>query len=417
MSSTLRRTKLKGWYEYYRECCPICKHTGGCMRNEEGDTVVCIRIPSDKVFSKKFTSYLHFLDENKGKRIVEKWQDVKQHTKMDSQFLNLIYRNLLLNRLSLTANHLAHLTSASRGLTTEQVEVRGYKSLTWSEIKNLSFPNSNLAGVPGLYKDENGQWKIHGMEGILIPYRNNYNEVIGFQIRIDNPRNDVSIEKGSFPTLSAFVKKDNTTVQVLDDGEIIGEMQMQVGQKINVNYQGKTGSIKMKKGQRYFWLSSAKKNEGCGAGDPTPIHVAIPSHKLKLIENSNSDTRTSLKAKSVWITEGALKADIAADHIHKAFTPEQIQKLGDTMIGTPGVNTWESILPILKEMEVEQVNVAFDMDFFTNEDVKRNLLAFVEALKERNYMINYVVWNSKDAKGIDDLFINSKKPQVRRIKY
>ena len=410
MSSTLRRTKLTGWYEYYREVCPICNRTGGCMRNEEGDTVVCIRVPSEKLFSNKFTSYLHFLDENKGKRITEKWEEVKQHKKLDSQLLNMVYRNLLLSKLSLTNDHLQHLTSANRGLTLEQVKVRGYKSLTWDAIKNLSFPNSNLGGVPGLYKDNNGQWRLHGMQGILIPYRNNFNEIIGFQIRTDNPRNDVSIDKKNFPLFH-----DDTKVQFLNNGEIIGEKQMKVGETVTINHEGQTAAVKLKNGMRYFWLSSAKKTEGCGAGDPSPIHVAVPSHKLSIIESSGSDVRTSIKADSVWVTEGALKADIAADHIHKAFTKEQIDILGDTILALPGVNTWASVLPILKEMKVKQVHIAFDMDFFSNDDVKRNLLQFVEALKQENYQINYVVWNSKDAKGLDDLFISGKKPQVRRI--
>lgn len=415
--STLRPTKLKGWYEYYRECCPICHKTGGCMRNEEGDTVACIRVPSEKIFSKKFESYLHFLDENKGTRITETWEETKQHKKLDSQFLNMIYRNLLLSNLSLTPNHTKHLTAANRGLNLEQIQVRGYKSLTWDAIRALTFPKANLGGVPGLYKDENGQWKIHGMEGILIPYRNQFNEIVGFQIRVDNPRNDVSIEKSDFPSLHAIVKKDNTTVQVLVDGEIIQEVKMSLGQKLPIHYNGQRGTIKLKEGKRYFWLSSSKKNEGCGAGDPPPIHVAIPSNRLSIIESVESDFREPLKAKSVWITEGALKADIAAEHIHRAFTDDQINTLGDTVIAIPGVNTWTNVMPILKDMSVEQVNIAFDMDVFTNEDVKRSLLGFVEALKGEKYTINYVVWNSKDGKGIDDLFVNQRKPQVRRIQY
>jgi len=414
---TLRPTKIPGWFEYYREYCPICGHTGGCMRNEEGDTAVCIRVESDKVFSQKFVSYLHFLDEKKGQRITGKWEGIKQHKKLDDQNLNQLYRNLLLNRLSISSNHLAHLTAPNRGLTLEQIQVRGYKSLEWGAIKNLSFPNLNLGGLPGLYKDEQGQWKLHAMEGILIPYRNQFNEIIGFQIRVDNPRNSVSIEKGNFPSLNAYVKKDNKTVQILVNGEIIQEIELQVGQEVPINYNGQTGSVKLKKGLRYFWLSSANKNEGCGAGDPTPYHVSIPSNRLEIIEKTETDIRSSLKAKSVWITEGALKADIAAEHIHRAFTSEQISFLGDTFIAIPGVNTWANVMSVLKDMGVEQVNVAFDMDVFSNEDVKRNLLSFVEALKAEHYTINYVVWNQKDAKGLDDLFVSSLKPQVRKIIY
>ncbi|RKJ74878.1 DUF3854 domain-containing protein [Butyricicoccus sp. 1XD8-22] len=414
---TLRQTKIPGWFEYYREYCPICGHTGGCMINEDGDTVVCIRTESDRIFSQKFVSYLHFLDEKKAQPVTNKWQGGKQRQKLDAQILNLLYRTLLLNRLNLSQGHLQHLTAPNRGLTLEQIQVRGYKSLDWGSIKALTFPKNDIGGLPGIYKDENGQWKLHAMEGILIPYRNHFNEIIGFQIRVDNPRNTVSIEKSNFPSLNARVKNDDKTVQVLVDGEIIQETEMQVGQELPIHHDGQVGSVKLKKGLRYFWLSSANKNEGCGAGDPTPYHVAVPTNRLTVIENTETDMRSSLRAKSVWITEGALKADIASEHIHRAFTSEQISLLGDTFIGIPGVNTWGNIMPVLKEMGVEQVNVAFDMDVFSNEDVKRNLLGFVEALKAEKFTINYVVWNSKDSKGIDDLFIKRMKPQIRKINY
>lgn len=414
---TLRRTKIKGWYEYYRECCPICGHSGGCMRNEEGDTVACTRVPSEKFFSNKFVSYLHYLNEKKAPRITEKWGGVKQHQKLDAQFLNQLYRKLLLERLTLSPEHYAHLTGPSRGLTNEQIQVRGYKSLNWKTIKSLTFPNANIGGLPGLYKDENGQWKLHAMEGILIPFRNQFNEIVGFQIRVDKPRNTVSIKKEHFPGLNAYVKTDNKTVQVLNDGEIIKEVEMTVGQELPIHHEGQFGTIKLKKGLRYFWLSSANKNEGCGAGDPTPIHVAVPTTRLALIEKTESDTRSSMKAKSVWITEGGLKADISADHIHRAFSKKEIDLLGDTIIGTPGVNTWAAVMPILKDMGVEQVNIAFDMDVFTNDDVKMHLLAFVEALKAERLSINYVIWNSKEAKGLDDCFIAGRRPQIRKIIY
>lgn len=109
------------------------------------------------------------------------------------------------------------------------------------------------------------------------------------------------------------------------------------------------------------------------------------------------------------------KADIAADHISKAFTPEQIAMLGDTFVATSGVQSWASILPVLKELGVEQVNIAFDMDMLTNQYVKQAVTQLLNALKKEKLLINYVVWNTKDGKGIDDLLVVSKRPQVRRI--
>lgn len=67
--NTLRRTKMEGWFEYYREVCPICHKSGGCIRNEEGDVVGCIRVESKKVFSKNPLTYLHFLNEKQKKGV------------------------------------------------------------------------------------------------------------------------------------------------------------------------------------------------------------------------------------------------------------------------------------------------------------------------------------------------------------
>lgn len=63
--ANLRRTKLKNWYEYYRETCPICNKTGGCMINGKGDTVVCIRTESEVQFSLEFPSRIHRLKERR----------------------------------------------------------------------------------------------------------------------------------------------------------------------------------------------------------------------------------------------------------------------------------------------------------------------------------------------------------------
>ena len=119
--------------------------------------------------------------------------------------------------------------------------------------------------------------------------------------------------------------------------------------------------------------------------------------------------------KSVWITEGGLKADISADHLENVYTKAQLETLGDTFLAIPGVNTWQIVLPALEEMGVETVNIAFDMDAMSNPDVEKHLKAFIQALKEKGYNVNFVVWNIKDGKGIDDMFLKRKYPQIRPL--
>ncbi|MGE7692285.1 DUF3854 domain-containing protein [Lysinibacillus sp. NPDC097214] len=408
---TLRRTKMEGWFEYYREVCPICHKTGGCIRNEEGDLVGCIRVESKKVFSQSPLTYLHFLND-KQKKVTGQWVE-KQVTKIDDQFLGLMYNGLIQNQLPLLKEHSEQLKMPNRGLMDYQIVSRGYRSITRSLTNKVVSP-TQLKGVPGFYEN-NGQWKlVNGIEGMLIPYRNVYNEIVGYQIRVDNPRPEISFIENNIPNLQMFLKNDGYTVlALLEGGEVIGEKHMNIGDEYIVEYKGQKTHIRLKQGNRYFWLSSAKKNLGCSPDGP--VHISIPSERLKKLEENPSEYREPLRAKSVWLTEGGLKADIAADHISKAFTPEQIAKLGDTFVATAGVQSWANILPVLKELGAEQVNIAFDMDMLTNVYVKQAVTQLLTALKAEKYLINYVVWNSQDGKGIDDLFLASKRPQVRRI--
>ncbi|MCM3245657.1 hypothetical protein M3598_23215 [Cytobacillus oceanisediminis] len=55
-------------------------------------------------------------------------------------------------------------------------------------------------------------------------------------------------------------------------------------------------------GLRCHTFSSAKKPEGTGSGNPAPIHVAVPTSKLKEWKEG-----VSLKARTEWLSEGPLK--------------------------------------------------------------------------------------------------------------
>ena len=53
--------------------------------------------------------------------------------------------------------------------------------------KQLQSEGLSLAGVPGFYRDKNGEWTfVHEKRGILIPVRDRIGRVQGLQIRRDN---------------------------------------------------------------------------------------------------------------------------------------------------------------------------------------------------------------------------------------
>lgn len=409
---------MKGWFEYYREVCPICNKSGGCMINDKGDTVVCIREESNIVFSTGLHSWVHRLKEKK--KVHPVTSGVVTHPKAPAEILDMFYR-ILLQRTELNTPHIDHLTGAKRAMNSNEVTIRGYRSFPekpWETVKRM-LPNGSEKfppGIPGFYRNEFG-WSINGFQGILIPYRNHYNQIVGFQMRVDNPKNDVEINKGSIEYLNARVISQPNQVQIFLNGEMIVDKQMEIGEVETIQEGDHTGTVKLVKGQRYFWLSSSNRNDGTGAGSPLPVHVAVSTNMLKEWEDeSNKHQKYILhRANSVWITEGGLKADISAEHIEKVYSAEELSVIGSTVLAIPGVNTWRIAPSILEEMGVQRVNIAFDMDVMSNEKVQYQLKEFIVELKNQGYEVYLAIWNEHDGKGLDDVFINRRLPNLRKM--
>lgn len=412
----MRKTRLKDWYEFYRTPCPICGHTGACMAHKNGDKVACIRVESDRYFSKNsaLPSYLHFLKPKDIKKIdIEEVEEISSNQKLqDNELLDKIFRTLL-NYLELSEKHYFHLTS-ERGLSDRQIMIRQYKSFPpekpWKIIQWISeeLGISDFTGVPGFYL-KNQYWTIAGANGanaILIPFRNHYNQIIGFQYRIDNPPNVAEI-KINRKGLRAVVKEQPDLVQVSFNGEVILEQPMKMKEWTTISHNGELlGWVRVKKGNRYFWLSSANKPNGTGPGNPAPIHVAVPSSQL-----TQWEVGTLHKAKTVWLTEGPLKADISADCIERLLGPHE--NIGTTLLALPGVGAWRLAVPILKEMGVETVNIAFDSDSISNPQVKHHLFECAKHLKSEGLTGKLVLWS--ETKGIDELLLLGKVPEIKKL--
>ncbi len=123
-------------------------------------------------------------------------------------------------------------------------------------------------------------------------------------------------------------------------------------------------------GGKYRWFSSAGYPKGCSSG--APVHVARAK-----------DTT------AVWITEGLLKADIAAFRLHR------------TVLAVPGVGHWPGVIPILRELKPEKVIVAYDSDRLSNDAVSLHSNTLINHLyqKYRTFEANW----PPEYKGIDDL--------------
>lgn len=99
------------------------------------------------------------------------------------------YRTML-EFLTLLPSHRKNLQD--RGLTDIAIDTAAYKSVPVNEknrellINALLQRGCILKGVPGFYLDDGGNWKLNVFgTGILIPQRNGFGQIQGFQIRMD----------------------------------------------------------------------------------------------------------------------------------------------------------------------------------------------------------------------------------------
>jgi len=95
----------------------------------------------------------------------------------------------LLSMLSLSPDHSRNLMA--RGLTEQAIRKNEYRTtLVIGEkalAKQLLKAGYSLAGVPGFFTDNNGQWSfVSNKRGILIPVRDIQGRIQGLQIRRDN---------------------------------------------------------------------------------------------------------------------------------------------------------------------------------------------------------------------------------------
>jgi hypothetical protein len=133
-------------------------------------------------------------------------------------------------------------------------------------------------------------------------------------------------------------------------------------------------------GGRYKWLSSRGFNAGCSPG--APVHVA---------------GAVSVNGE-LWITEGPLKADIAA------------LKLGRVVLAVAGVGNWPGVIPIIRELRPERVIISFDMDKNQNAAVRLHLDTLTACLIRRGVRTFEADWDTQ-FKGLDDLLIGGRTCQ------
>lgn len=140
--------------------------------------------------------------------------------------------------------------------------------------------------------------------------------------------------------------------------------------------------------KKYQTLSSGAQPGGTSCG--ILFHVAIPS----VVDDPEE----------VWITEGPIKAEIAAEFLNRK------------VVAVTGVANWRGICQVLQELGAKKVITAYDFDDKpkTVEIVRHHLKAMLADLKVAGFIVEKAWWPKVKGKGIDDLLMAGFKALVRQ---
>ena len=257
---------------------------------------------------------------------------------------NRVYSSLL-SSLSLTKAHMSNLVS--RGLSEEQIRTLGYKSFPTNKkdrvkiTKDIIHSGTSVTGVPGFYMEDDGTPTLcYRKRGILVPYRDYNNLVQGFQVR-----------------------KDNSVLKVDKDGE---------------------------KENKYDWITSKGRQGGCAS--KAYVHFACDFYY-----DFAAGVEKPFLADTIFITEGAMKADI----IHFLS--------GKPVLAVAGVNALLDLPKVLKQLKgsVKKIVNCYDMDYLTNKHVAKACEKLQKMIEEEGFAFERLTWDEK-YKGYDDYLLAMK---------
>ncbi len=249
----------------------------------------------------------------------------------------------------------------ARGLTDRDIDKIGYRSVPQSGLRQMARAlvgaGVNLDKVPGFYFDKkSGTYNIFPHQsGIFIPYFDVNGKIQGLQIRYD--------------------------VKITDDMP--------------------EETVKELKKKRYRWFSSAYAEYKFGNGTGSKNYAYFGS--LNLYKEDNPEG-------VVYVTEGALKAQVAESLCKKVYGKQRI------FVAVPGVScytTFRALCRKLKENGIVRMVDVFDSDRHKNESVM-NAIRTMKGISE-SYGIEFISWNfGTKQKGIDDFLLEKASRSGRR---
>lgn len=417
--------------------CPICQKPDWCFLASDFKKAYCCRqLDEDKPSVAGATEYVIDGSNVKDIEIVE----IPQLEQAPANVLHKVY-SLVIELFGLDNEHLTHLMM-QRGFSLDQTYLRGYASFTEETLRKQIktketvgdktvgktvwedlFEQNGLSrdawkGVAGFWYDTKNQTPIFmpTHRGIFIPNRNEFGQIIGGQIRVDEASmkysaevNDIWKDKARVVVKNVGSGQYHYTIYMYPDYDVYSEGTTPKKQLTFPNGL----SFKIKTSAKYVWLSTSSKEYGCGAKNVP--HYAFPDLVLaqaRFDENGNGLVNLVELCQSVIVTEGLLKGDIIATQIPNT----RLEKLGSTLvISMAGVNSWKQVAYHLKKTTFARVFLAFDSDFKDNDAVYNYLKQIIEYIhrQDKNKQVSVFTWEV--GKGLDD-FLLSKEAMTLTVK-
>lgn len=259
-----------------------------------------------------------------------------------AEVLDQTYRKLT-EKLSLSEKNKEDLLS--RGFTEDEIQSIGYVTYPKKEVdtytkeyfsipKELLDSSCVLQGVPGFFKTKNKDvWSLCARKGgILVPYKDFYNRIVGFQLRKNN--------------------------EELDRDEETGECEY-----------------------KYSWISSGGLKNGCKAS--AKIHYAVD---FKWFPDEQC-FKPDIKSNSIMLTEGAMKGDLA--HAISGIPFICVPGVSSAQ------DALRENIPLLKSIGINTIAIAYDMDRVMNINVAKSLEAMKSLIESHGMKCLQTSWSNK----------------------
>lgn len=270
-------------------------------------------------------------------------ETVSQSERASAREIHQTYA-LLLEMLSLVPKHTKHLQSEKRGLTEEQIREIGFKSTPPFYLCRSLTKRLLMQGCT-----------VQGVPGFYQDASGNWTV--------------------NFNSITAGILIPAVGI----DGLIQG---LQI--LLDVPIRDKDAPSE-KTGTKYLWLSSSTKHMGTTSG--SPVHFV-----------GNPFTRT------LYVTEGLLKADIAHYLMNRSFL---------AIAGANNVAQLDTLFQLLAQNGTELIVEAHDMDKYSNKATAKGSSKIYQIARQCGLECKRLTWNP-NYKGVDDWQLAVRKKEQER---